>query len=97
MHQQYHITSEENNLVPDPQTQEKTSIPAEPTATRRYNFCKGEGYYASTCKAKRKADADLRYKIMPATNMAKIYLNIEDGSKDDTNFHLVAHVIKIIE
>jgi len=94
MHQQHHTTSDENKLVHDPQLQEKTSIPPAPTATRCCNFCKGEGHYASTCEAKRKADADLRYRIVPATNMAKIYLNLEDGPKDDPDFYLVAHVDK---
>jgi len=94
MHQQHHTNSEENNLVPNPQTQEKTSIPPAPTATRRCNFCKGEGYYASICKAKRKADADLRYRIVPATNMAKIYLDLDDGPIDDPDFYLIAHVDK---
>jgi len=94
MHQQHHMSNEENNHIQDPQTQEKTSIPPAPTATRRCNFCKGEGHYASTCKAKRKADSDLRYRIVPATNMAKIYLDLEDGPKDDPDFYLVAHVDK---
>jgi len=74
MHQQHHTSNEENNHVQDPQPQEKTSIPPAPTATRRCNFCKGERHYASTCEAKRKADADLRYRIVPETNMAKIYI-----------------------
>jgi len=60
MHQQHHTSNEENNHVQDPQLQEKTSIPPASTATRRWNFCKGEGHYASTCEAKRKADTDLR-------------------------------------
>ena len=33
MHQQHYTTSEENNPVHDPQTQEKTSIPPAPTGT----------------------------------------------------------------
>jgi len=94
MHQQHHTPNKENNDVQDPQTQEKTSIPPAPTATRRCNFCKGEGHYASTCEAKRKADLDLRYRIVPATNMAKIYLDLDDGPKDDPDFYLVAHVDK---
>jgi len=94
MHQQHHTSNEEHNHVQDPQTQEKMSIPPAPTATRRCNFCKGKGHYASTCEAKRKADADLRYRIMPATNMAKIYLDLYDGPKDDPDFYLVAHVDK---
>jgi len=94
MHQQHQTNNEENNLVHNPQIQEKTSIPPAPTATRRGNFCKGEGHYASTCEAKRNADSDLRYRIMPATNMAKIYLNLNDGPKDDPDLHLVAHVDK---
>jgi len=94
MHQQYHTSNEENNHVQDPQRQEKTSIPPAPTATRRCNFGKGEGHYASTCEAKRKADSDLRYRIMPATNRAKIYLDLDDGPKDDPDFYLVAHVDK---
>jgi len=94
MHQQHHTSNEENNHVQDPQTQEKTSIPPAPTATRRCNFCKGEGHYASTWEAKRKADADLRYRIEPATNMAKIYIDLDDGPKDDPDFYLVAHVDK---
>jgi len=90
MHQQHHTNSEENNIFHDPQTQEKTSIPPAPTAPRSCNFCKGDGHYAATCKAKHKADVDLRYRIMPATNMAKIYLDLEDGPKDDSDFYLVA-------
>jgi len=94
MHQQHHTSNEENNHVQDPQPQEKTSIPPAPTATHRCNFCKGEGHYASTCEAKRKADADLRYRIVPETNMAKKYLDLDDGPKDDPDFYLVAHVDK---
>jgi len=94
MHQQHHTSNEENNHVQDPQTQEKTSIPPAPTASRRCNFCKGEGHYAATCETKRKADADLKYRIVPETNMAKIYLDLEDGPKDDPDFYLVAHVDK---
>jgi len=94
MHQQHHISNEENNHVLDPQPQEKTSIPPAPTATRRYNFCKGEAHYASTCEAKREADSDLRYRIVPITNMAKIYLDLNDCPKDDPDFYLVAHVDK---
>ena len=94
MTQQHHKTSEENNLVHDPQPEEKTSIPPAPTATHHCNFYKGEGHYGSTCKAKRKADSDLRYRIVPATNMAKIYLDLEDGPKDDPAFYLIAHVDK---
>jgi len=94
MHQQHYTTSEENNVIQNPQTQEKTSIPPAPTATPRCNFCKGEGHYTSTCEAKRKADADHRYRIMPATNMAKIYLDLDDGPKDDPDFYLMAHVDK---
>jgi len=97
MHQQRHSSNEENNHVQDPQIQENTSIPPAPTATRRYNFCKGEGHYASTCEGKRKADSDLRYRMVPATNMAEIYLDLDDGPKDDPDFHLVAHVDKLIE
>jgi len=94
MHQQHHTTFAENNLVHEPQNQEKTSIPSASTATRWCNFCKGEGHYVSTCKAKRKADSDLRYGIVPGTNMAKIYLDLEDGPKDDPDFYLIAHVNK---
>jgi len=94
MHQQHHTSNEENNHVQDPQTQEKTSIPPAPTASCRCNLCKGEGHYASTCEAKHKADADLRYRIVPATNMAKIYLDLDDGPKDDPDFYLVAYVNK---
>jgi len=54
MHQQHHTSNEENNHVQDPQTQEKTSIPPAPTASRRCNFSKGEGHYTSTCETKRK-------------------------------------------
>jgi len=60
MYQQYYTTSEENNIVYDPQTQEKTSIPPTPTATLHCNFCKGEGHYASTRKAKRKANVNIQ-------------------------------------
>jgi len=94
MHQQHHTSNMENNHVQNPQTQEKTSIPPAPTATCRCNFCKGEGHHVLTCEAKRKADADLRYRIVPATNMAKIYLDLDDGPKDDSDFYLVAHVDK---
>jgi len=94
MHQQHHTNSKENNLLHNTQTQEQTSIPPAPTATRRCKFCKREGHYASTCKAKRKADSDLRYRIMPPTNMAKIYLDLDNGAKDDPDFYLDAHVDK---
>jgi len=94
MHQQHHTTREENNPVHDPQTHKKTSIPPTPTVTRHSNFCKGEAHYVSTCETKRKADTDLRYKIVPATNMAKIYLNLEHGPKDDPDFYLVVQVDK---
>jgi len=94
IHQQLHTPNEENNHVQDPQTQDKTSIPPAPTATRQCNFCKGDGHYASTCEAKRNADSDLRYRIMLATNMAKIDLDLEEGPQDDTDFHLVTHVDK---
>jgi len=94
MRQQHLTSNEENNHVQDSQLQEKTSIPPAPTATRRCNFCKGEGHYASTCEAKRKADTDLRYRIVPETNMAKIYLDLEDGPKDHLDFYLAAHVDK---
>jgi len=92
MHQQHHTTSKENNLVHNPQGQEKTSIPPAPSATHRCNFCKGEGHYALTYEGKRKADADLRYRIVPATNIAKIYLDLEDGPKDDPDCYLVVKV-----
>jgi len=94
MDQQHHTSNEENNHIQDSQTQEKTSIPPAPTATRRCNFCKYEGHYASTCEAKRKPNSDLRYRIVPATNMAKIYLDLDDGPKDDPDLYLVAHVDK---
>jgi len=93
IHQQHHTTSEENKVVHDPQTQEKTSIPPAPMVSRRCNFCKGERHYTSTWKAKHKADADLKYRIVQATNIAKIYLDLEDGSKDDPDFYLIAHVV----
>jgi len=83
MHQQEHTNSGENNHVHNPQTQERTSVPPAPTTTRQVNFYKGEEHYASTCKAKRKADSDLRYRIVPAINMAKIYLDLDKGPKDD--------------
>ena len=94
IHQQHHTSSKENNLVHDPQIQEKMSIPPAPTATRRCTFCKGEGHYASICEAKRKVDSDLRYRIVPATNMAKIYLDLEGGPKDDSDIYLVAYINK---
>ena len=94
MHQQHHTTSEDNNLIHDPQMQENTSIPPAPTATHRCNFYKCRGHYASTCEAKRKAGADLRYRIVPSNNMAKIYLDLEDVLKDDSDFYLVTHVDK---
>jgi len=94
MHQQHLTSNEENKHIQDPQTQEKTSIPTAPTATRRCNFCKGEGHYASTCEAKGKADSDLRYRIVPATYMAKIFLDLDDGPKDDPDLYLVAHIDK---
>jgi len=31
---------------------------------------------------------------VPVINMAKIYLDLEDGPKDDPDFYLVAHVDK---
>jgi len=94
MPQQHHTTSKENNPVHDSQTQEKTSIPPAHSATRRCKFCQGEGHYASTCEAKRKADSDLRYRIVLATNWAKIYFDLKDDPKDDPDFHPVAHVNK---
>jgi len=94
MHQQHHTTSQKNNLIHDPQTQEKPSILPAPTATPRCNFCKGEGHYGSTCEAKREADSDLRYGIVPAINMAIIYLDLKDSPKDDQNFYLDTHVDK---
>jgi len=94
MHQQYHTPSEENNLIHDTQLQEKTSIPPAPTATRRCNFCKGEGHYLLTWEAKCKADADLRYRIVTENNMAKLYRDLEDSPKDDPDFYLVAHFDK---
>jgi len=88
IHQQHQTLNAENNHVQDPQPQEKTSIPPAPTAAHRCNFCKGEEHYGSTCEAKRKADSDLRYRIVPATNMAKIYLDLDEGPKDDPDFYL---------
>jgi len=76
MHQQHHTTRGENNLVHNPQTQEKASTPPAPTATHRCNFCKGAGRFASTCEAKLKAGSDLRCIIVLATNMAKKYLDL---------------------
>jgi len=94
MHQQHHTFNEENNHVQDPQIQEKTSIPPAPTATRRCHVCKGGGHYASKCQAKRKADSDLRYRIVPVTNMPKIYLDLDDGPIDDPDFYLAPQVDK---
>jgi len=94
MQQQHHTTTEENKGVHDRQVQEKTSIPPTPSATRCCNFCKGEGHYASAYKARRKADAGPRYRIVLATNMAKIYIDLEDGPKDGPDFYLVSHVDK---
>jgi len=94
MHQQHHTSNEENNQVQGPQIQQKTSIPPAPTATSRCNFCKGEGHYAATCEVKCKADSDLRYRIVPSTNMAKIYLDLEEGPQDDPDFHIIAHIDK---
>jgi len=91
IYQQYYITREENNPVHDPQAPEKKSIPPAPTATCRCNLCKGEGYYVSTCEIKGKADTDLRYRIVPATNMEKIYPYLKDGLKKDPDFRLIAH------
>jgi len=31
---------------------------------------------------------------MPVTNMAKVYLDLEDSPKDDSDFYLIAHVDK---
>jgi len=45
MHQQHDTNTEENNLVYNPQIQEKMSISRAPTATRRCNFCKGERHH----------------------------------------------------
>jgi len=72
-------------------------VPPAPTATRRCNFCKGEGHYALTCEVKRKADADLRYRIVPANNMVKIYLDLEDGPEDDLDFISFLTLIKMME
>ena len=94
MHQQHHTSNEVNNHVQDPQRQEKKLIPPTPTTTRQCNFCKGEGHYASTREAKCKADSDLKYRIVLASDMAKIYLDLDDGPKDDSDFYLVAHVDK---
>jgi len=92
IHQQPYTTTEENKLVCYPQRQEKTSIPSAPTTAYRYNFCKGEGHYLSICEANCKTDIDLKYRIMPATNIVKIYLDLEDGPKEDPDFYLAAHV-----
>jgi len=70
------------------------SIPPAPTATRRWNFCNGEGHYALTCEANWQADTDLMYGILLVTNMAKIYLDPEDGPNDDPDFYLVANLDK---
>ena len=75
MHQQHYTTIEEHNLVHEPQAQEKSSIPPSPTTTPRCNFCKGERYYASTCDANHKPDSELRYRIIPVTNVGKIYID----------------------
>jgi len=80
MYQQHHTTFEE-----------KTSIPPAPISTRYSNFCQGKRHYASTCEMKRKADVGIRSKIVPATNMAKIYLDLKDSLKDDPELHLVAN------
>jgi len=93
-HPQQHTSREVNNLVHDLQTQAKTSIPPATTATRRCNFYKGEGNYASTYKANGKADTDLMYRIVPATNVGKIYLDLEDGPKHDPDFYLISYVEK---
>jgi len=87
-------TSEENNHIHHPQAQEKMSISPTPSATRCCNFCKGEGHNASRCEAKRNPDADHRYRIVLATNMPKIYLDLEDGPQDHPAFYLVAHLDK---
>jgi len=92
MHQQYHTTNNENNHVHDPQIQEKTSIPLAPTTTHHCNFYSSEGYYASTREGISKADAGLWYRIVAVTNMAKIYLDLEDGPKEDSDFYLAAHI-----
>jgi len=34
------------------------------------------------------------YRMVPATNMAKIYLDLDDRPKDDPDFYLVVHVDK---
>jgi len=94
INQQHHTSNEGNNPVHNLQIQEKTSIPPAPTAPLRCSFCKREGHYVSTCKAKRKTDSDHRYRIVPATNIGKIYLDLDDGPKDDPDFYLVAHVDK---
>jgi len=94
MHKQHHTNSEENNLVHNPQTEEKTSIPAAPNTTRGCNFRKGEGHYASTWEAKHKADADLKYRIVFETNMVKIYLDLDEDPKDDPDFYLLANINK---
>jgi len=94
MHQQHLTTSKENNVVYDPQTQEKTTIPPAPTATRPCKLSTREAHYTSTCETKGKADANLRYRIVLAINMAKIYLDPEHGHKDDHHFHPVNHIDK---
>jgi len=90
-HQLYLIIHKEKNLVHDPKKQEKTSIPPSPTATYLCLFCKGKEYYAATCEAKRKVDTDLRYRIVPVTNMTEIYLDLENGPNEDPEFYLAAH------
>jgi len=92
MHQQNYATREENNVVHDPQTEEKILIPPAPTATRLCNYGKGKVHYRSTCETKCKAETELRYRIVLATNMAKIYLDPEDSLKDDPYFYLAAYV-----
>jgi len=94
MHQQHHTAKEENNLLHDLQTQVKTSIPPALTATHYCNFCQDEEHSSSTCEAKRKADADLTYRIVPATNMGMIYIDFKDSYKEDSDFYLPAHVGK---
>jgi len=69
-------------------------IPPAPTAPCPWNFCKCEEHYPSTWEAKHNAETDLTFRIMPGTNMANIYLDVEDGSKDDPDFHLNTHIDK---
>jgi len=68
----------------------RISLPYTPTATCHCNFCKDEGHYGSTCPAKCKANPDPGYRMMPLTNIVKIWIDFKDVPKDDPDFYFIA-------